>query len=85
MHQIWKYPISLSSVAKLPGDAEIIHVGSQNEEPVVWASVEMPPCACTKRLCVIGTGWDYSASEWTPVGTVQIGPLVWHLMEMKTG
>lgn len=61
--------------------AEIISVGEQDGNLCVWAMVDTKKPSVEKKIWVIGTGNYCAPSVEGFVGTVAIGPHVWHVFQ----
>lgn len=87
MTTIWKFklPIEDEPTLDMPVGAHVLSVGVQSGDLVLWALVPKTHAPTEKRhFFVLGTGnripWgDISACPF--LGTVQIGPLVWHVFD----
>lgn len=70
----------------MPSTAKILAVGVQHEQPVLWAEHDAyDELRETRRIMVIGTGWEFHYPENTKyLGTVilQGGYLVAHIYEV---
>jgi hypothetical protein len=84
MKTIWKYQISIGPVrvVDMPTDAEILTVQMQDSVLTLWALLDPTSWPKSRRFEVYGTGHpiDYP-HELKYIGTVQDGPLVWHVFE----
>jgi hypothetical protein len=84
MKTIWKYPISLYGPTELtmPANSHVVHFAVQNDELVIWAEVALGVLPQeTRTFRVVGTGHVAPLPYAEYVGTVQVGPMVWHLYE----
>lgn len=78
---IWKFQLSLSGdPIEMPEGAEIVFVGQQFGDPMVWAIVDPNAKTVDRMLVVRGTGWEWSSDE-RYLGSVQIPPFVWHVFD----
>jgi len=95
MRVVYKYPIWPGSpaVVDIPAGAEIVHVGEQNSQPVLWALVDDAAPPEPREFWVYGTGHPISQpDQLVHLGTVQVPPnayllqeLVWHVFEKPRG
>lgn len=88
MKTIFKYivPIQDNPVVEMHGrdmsDPDILAVQMQGNNLCVWAMVDDTHPMFTMPFRIVGTGHplpNHVRGEWQHVGTVQQGPLVWHL------
>lgn len=82
MQVIYKYRITDNM--EMPKDAQIIRVGEQDGELVLWAIVTVGSSNVRRYIYVIGTGreTDFDLRAATYHGTVQqSNGLVWHIFE----
>ncbi len=90
MSVIYKYPIAPSNEVQsleLPSSSEILSAIAQDGQIVLYAFVPDPEARpvwnCTKRLLVVGTGWEFEApSILRFINSVQTGIFVWHVFEV---
>lgn len=90
MKTVWKYPIKMSDWfdVEMPCGAEVVSVGVQNGQPVMWAIVDDSKERVNVRFRLAGTGHPLQDVEehkavFRFVGTVQLagGNLVFHLFQ----
>jgi len=87
MHKIWKYPFGISGniIISMPKLARILDIQYQNGTLCMWALVDDNDLIVNRFFTVIGTGHnipDFSHGlEY--IKTVQDGPYVWHIFEIK--
>ena len=89
--QIWKFEIKLDNHSiEMPKGARILSVGVQDhlsESIMIWAMVdpEAPSCRRVFAICRTGHSIFPQAPVWQNklsfLGTVQQGPLVWHVFD----
>lgn len=89
---IYKYEVPVDDevheLRLLDGDEPIVHVGQQHNDVgrvFVWAFADADPywgTYETRRFIVVGTGHPIRHGVKKHIGTVQVGPLVWHLLEV---
>lgn len=80
---IYKYPLGLDESRQpieMPEGAEVVHVDAQDGVVTMWARVKFNSDMTKRTFRVVGTGWKFDP-ELQHVGTCQIGPFVWHVME----
>ncbi len=92
MTNIFKYKITaLDQNIKIPKGAEILSVGVQKGEIMIWALVDVKEVAeelITRKFLVTGTGWDVSSfkedkeSDFIFIGTVFIDVYVFHVFDL---
>lgn len=89
MRTIWKFQLPTSStnpiVLTMPVGAEILDVQMQAGIPTLWALVDTRIDVETRRFEIYGTGHALPDAHRRHVGTVQEGPLVWHVFEQLVG
>jgi len=76
----WEYEI------QMPRNADILCVQMQREMPCIWAAVDDSARMESRRVVIVGTGWELPAdmgrSEY--VGTFQTDvDYVWHVFAAK--
>ncbi len=64
----------------LSEDSEPVHIGSQGSQVVMWANVSPKATVRRRYFQVVGTGQPFP-DDARYIGTVQIGELVWHVLE----
>lgn len=79
MKTIYKYEIRSGSNLDLPEGAKFLAFQLQNDEAVAWFEVNPDAIMVSRCFHIVGTGWKFN--DGTYLGTVQQGPLVWHLYE----
>lgn len=86
MITIHKYGLRIvdTQTLPLPRDHRILSVQEQRGEVCVWALVDTDSPPVSVRFWIVGTGHPFPhelayAKEDTYLGTVQAGPLVWHV------
>lgn len=77
---IWKYaiPVESEAVVEMPEGAEILTVQLQDGQPAIWARVNGAGKRVPRTFRWRGTGHAANGVG-AYVGTVQAGPLVFHL------
>ena len=83
---IHKYPIAtpLAGIAA-PRGWRVLTVQMQDDVPTIWAEVNPDAVWDTHLIEVVGTGHPLPDEPRTYLGTVQRGPLVWHVYEVVRG
>jgi hypothetical protein len=67
----------------LPVSAQILSVGIQNSQIVIWAKVEHPKEPTRIRQLVVGnTGVALPFTNGRFIGTVESNGIVWHIFEV---
>ena len=83
MKTIWKYQLELKDdqLIEIPVSSEFLSVGLQAGVLCLWVLVNPTYPLIGKTILIRGTGHDlevcFSKSDF--IGTVQQGPLVWHV------
>ena len=85
---IWKFVVAgapgcIESVV-MPMGAKLLHAHEQDGGIRVWAEVDPDAPRVRRLIGVAGTGWSDTdlLTEGRPyIGTVHIGPFVWHLFD----
>lgn len=94
MRIVYKYVLfpATPCVVQMPEGAEIIHVGSQNGGPVLWALIDDRALLEDRSFFVFGTGQSFMMyEELRHIGSCQApadwpgGELVWHVFELVDG
>lgn len=86
MTTIWKFPISIIDRprVRMPGGAEIIHVGLDPEGvPCLWALVDSDEKPIIYDFWLCGTGNRIPDNLYANrhVGSFVEGPFVWHVFQ----
>ena len=84
---IWKYELAPLTQLQLPRGAQIVHVGSQDTEVVIWAAVDPTVEQDSNRLFrVVPTGRPFDPAEvHSYLGTTQMANgLVFHVLELRS-
>ncbi len=82
MRTIHKY--LLAETIEMPAGASVLTVQMQNDQPYIWAEVDTDRPMETRHFEIVGTGHAISSLSIDYVGTVQAGPLVWHIYQSVT-
>lgn len=81
---IWKYPLRSDTCGmRLPIDAEILCVQTQNEEPFLWVMLDKDKPLIYRKVMVYETGHNIPDTPQQYIGTFQLhnGSLVFHVFE----
>lgn len=84
MHTVWKYTLQPKIDLEIPEGAEILTVGSQGSEIVMWVKVDPGARKETRTFVGFGTGHDIPDKlPLTYIGTVSFEnpALVFHIFE----
>ncbi len=81
--EVWKFQVSPNPYVQMPKGADTLSVGIQGQDIMVWARVNPNSIMITRRLPVYGTGHviDPLDHELPLIGTVFMGPLVFHVFD----
>lgn len=89
-HTVWKGTLlSPRTVLHLPKGAQVLSVGVQGSQIVLWAEVN-PANECEDRVFnAINTGAQLPPDRLSFYGTVHVGgvedaPIVWHIYEVES-
>lgn len=82
--QIWKFPLEVEDKQSisLPEDAEVLSVQIQHGKPCLWALVIPDSPTKSRVIEIFGTGTQIPEGNRTYIGTVQMGPFVWHVFDV---
>lgn len=86
MRTIHKFDLTVGTVnaVEIPSHAIIRHLGVQDGIIRLWVEVDTNKFSRENRVfCVYGTGHEIGGCREHYVGTVQIGPFVWHVYERR--
>lgn len=82
MHVIWEFPLAITDRQdiRMPIGARILSVGNQEDVLTLWARVDPKAKLVPTTIAIYGTGNPIGTpeSDEVHIGTVQMGPLVWH-------
>ncbi len=84
---IYKYLLANSpgpQTIRLPKNARVLHVGSQDEILMLWCMVDPNNASVTRRFEVFATGQKVDSVGLNYLGTTQVQPFVWHIFEHIT-
>lgn len=84
MQTVYKYPLphQRDVTIELPRGAEILSVGAQDDNAVLWARADPHQPKVIRKLRIIGTG--HPDADGTFIGTILLhdGRLVFHVFEV---
>lgn len=83
---IWKYELAPFTRLQLPRGAQVLHVGGQEDEVVMWAAVAPDAPKVEREFRIVATGHDFDPDEVASYhGTAHLenGP-VFHVLELWT-
>jgi hypothetical protein len=81
---VYKYPLHPATpcVVAMPRFAQILHVGSQDDGPVLWALVDQAQEPEGRRFFIYGTGHPIAEEGLRYTGSCQTeSGFVWHVFE----
>lgn len=79
---IWKFTLlPTNKTVQMPRGARVLSVGVQGDDIVLWAIVEPTNKTESRFFHVIPTGSPMVIYDTKFIGTVQMGPLVFHVFE----
>lgn len=84
--KVFKYPLIIanSQWLTLPSGSQILSVGEQVGQLVLWAMVDPENTNEPRKILVRGTGQPFDGTEGRFIDTVQAANgLVWHIFEGK--
>lgn len=84
MKAVFKYsvPLGIQEPIRMPRGAQLLTVQLQRDVPCVWALVDTNEPNVDRDLRWVGTGHDMAEThQHHYVGTIQVGPYVFHLFE----
>lgn len=86
MKTVYKYPVNLDDrvAVEMPVGATILSLQMQNSMPCLWCLVDPGAPREHRSFRWFGTGHPIEAADAAFVGTIQAGPLVFHLFEVRT-
>lgn len=78
---IYKFP--MAPKIAMPEGAEILHVGAQGSEAMIWAKVDLSRPMITREFSIYGTGFEIKSEDnLKHLGTAVLpSGLVWHIFE----
>jgi len=85
MKQVWKFEIHQDETpTEMPEGAEIISVGFQGQQLMLWALVDVDAQLIPRHIIIRGTGHNilYVTGNLVFIGTAPLGDLVFHVFEI---
>lgn len=92
MRKIYKYKLEIEgdTFVRMPVGSKILSVGFQNNDPYVWALINLRAHECARRIRVVPTGEEVDLTTWSAplVGMIQrksmVEPTYWvaHVFDM---
>ena len=83
---IWKVDLEITDrqVIRLPAGAEMLSVQQQGPEALcLWALVDRSVPIIQHGIIIVGTGHRVPEDAEDFIGTVQVGPFVWHVFTQE--
>lgn len=81
---IWKFPIRITDrqIIEIPVCNKIMHVGlDPRGDLCFWAEVQPDSERVKKMFYVVGTGGRIPGDSMGHLGSITMGPFVWHLYQ----
>lgn len=77
---IWKFPLVIRGTQHIdaPKGWKPLHIGMQNDKPMLWAMVDPTADVVSYDIRCIGTGHDTDLPPESYLGTVSMSWFVWH-------
>jgi len=86
MTTIWKYELEITDeqVIEIPRLSTILSVANQGGKLCLWVEVDPSQRTVARHFLIVGTGHPITvdANLRRFIGSVLIGPFVWHVFEM---
>ena len=81
--RIYKYEAGCDQRVSMPKDAEILSVGVQQDDIMIWARVNPDAPMVDRKIIILGTGHEISEKNASLpfIGTVFMGSLVFHVFD----
>ena len=83
---VWKYPVNIRGLTELnlPGGAQVLTTNLQNEQPFLWALVDLNKPLTIRHFKLVDTGEPFEANSTFYVGSIfpEGGRFVFHLFEV---
>lgn len=85
MKRVWKTVLELKPLqsARLPVDAEILHVREQQEKLCMWYRCDPDARMANRNIAICGTGHEAPEGRYLGTGILQGGSLVLHVFEIE--
>jgi hypothetical protein len=86
MISIYKYPFQIFDVVpiEMPAAAVPLCVQLQDGVPCIWMQVDTSNPTVYRALRIFGTGREVESYGLAYVGSIQMGPYVWHIYIRST-
>jgi hypothetical protein len=86
MLTIWKFPLVLTDHqdVEMPISARFLHVALQEATLCLWAEVDPNATKELRTIRVIGTGHPLEDTPRKFIGTVVMGPFMWHVYDVTS-
>lgn len=83
MQTIYKYELEIADtqIIRTPIGAKILSVQIQGDSLILWAEHTCGNEEETRVIKLIGTGWSFEDFKKKHLGTILLGPYVWHVYE----
>jgi len=83
--RIWKFPLPLEDLVEvsMPKDSRILSLACQDGQICMWAKCDPDAPKVTRKFVIAGTGHPLPFGLGEFIGTVLMGPLVWHVFEFN--
>ena len=85
MKTIYKHKLNVQRETVLELRGQVLSVGVQGDDIMVWATHDDKAAPLTTRISVLGTGHELDGTEGRFIGTVFFGALVFHVFANVTG
>lgn len=88
LKSVWKFPLHVTGEPQsvmMPNGSKVLSVQLQAEQICVWALVNPQEPTEERLFFIMGTGHPFgdTGDLLHFVGTIQMGPLVWHVFELR--
>lgn len=87
MRTIYKFKLDIASVQTLmlPTHFDILYVGTQGYDAYVWIELDTADKTEPTEVYMFGAGHNLHVTGVYHIGTVMIGPYVWHYYMLRRG
>ena len=81
MRTIWKFPLEITddAIIEIPGLIRLLSVADQDGTLTLWAAVRPHLPKEMVHISIRGTGQPFDGLEGAFIGSVLMGPFVWHV------
>lgn len=87
MRQVWKFPFSAAREQfQWPRGGKVLHVDHQDGVPTLWVLVDDDPNRDgddIREFVIVPTGAELHRHATTHIGSLLVGPLVFHVFEVE--